>query len=398
MISVEEALKRITDRVPPVGQENVPLLKADGRTLGRDLPALTAQPPFDASAMDGYAVIAADVASLPAKLKVIGEAAAGLGFKGKIGRGEAVRIFTGAPLPAGADAIVIQENTSRNGDRLTVNEGRPDAAHIRHRGMDFVQGACLLKAGIRLTPRLVTLAAAMGHSSLPVRRKPTIALVATGDELVLPGDPRKPEQIFCSNPFGIAGIIQREGGQAEFIGIVPDDRERLAELCKTGRDADILVTIGGASVGDHDIVAPALQSMGMELDFWRIAMRPGKPLMFGRLGKTRVIGLPGNPVSSLICTKIFVVPLIKALLGHASTALALRKGVITEALPPNGPRQHYMRATCTYDGGDYTVTPVSTQDSSLLSPLAVASALIVRPPHHPAVSRGGYVTLLPLDF
>ncbi len=398
MISVEEALRRITKGVPPAQQEHIPLLEADGRTLAEDLSARITQPPFDASAMDGYAVRAHDVATLPATLAVIGEAAAGHGFSGKVGIGQAVRIFTGAPLPDGADAIVIQENATRSGSQIIVTENCPDPRHIRHQGIDFRKGAHLLKAGSRLTPRSITLAAAMGYADLPVRRKPTVALIATGDELTLPGAPMAPHNIICSNPFGIAGVIERAGGRAAFLGIARDERTHLAGLCAAGLDADILVTIGGASVGDHDIVAEVLQSQGMVLDFWRIAMRPGKPLMFGKFQDTRVIGLPGSPVSALICTRIFIVPLLEALLGYQTPATNLQTAIVTEALPQNGPRQHYMRAISQGSGDDQRVTPVKSQDSSLLSTLAAADVLVVRAPHAPVIKPGERVNILPLDF
>ena len=399
MISVEKALERITANILPVEAETVPLLEADRRTLAEDVHALTTQPPFHASAMDGYAVRAADVLNIPSTLTVIGESAAGHGFAGRVEQGQAVRIFTGAPVPLGADAVVIQENTKRAGTELIVCSAPPEAGHLRRRGMDFAEGARLLNAGTRLCPRTITLAAAMGHNTLTVRRKPTVALIATGDELVLPGAIPSREQIVCSNPFGIAGIVARAGGQTNFLGIAQDDAAHLTELCKKARTADILITIGGASVGDHDIVAPVLQSMGMTLDFWRIAMRPGKPLMFGMLGKTRVVGLPGNPVSALVCSHIFIAPLIRAMLGNAESTQRQQTAILTESLEENGPRQHYMRAFSTHDTqGEHHVTPVHSQDSSLLSPLAKADVLIIRPPHDPELHAGARVNIMPLDF
>lgn len=399
LLSVDEARARILAGANPVTSESVDLLSAPGRVLVDPVAALRTQPPFDVSAMDGYAVRRDDIAEPPASLTVIGESAAGRGFRGAVSAGQAVRIFTGAPIPQGADAIVIQEDTERSGDTVTVHDGAPDAAHFRKRGIDFSEGDALLAGGCRLTPRDVTLAAAMGHGTLTVRRKPTVGIVATGDELVLPGQPVGDDQIVCSNPFGIAGMIERGGGAPEFLGIARDDRDDLAEHFKRAQGMDILVTIGGASVGDHDLVAPVLADLGMSMDFWRIAMRPGKPLMFGRLGNTFVIGLPGNPVSSLICTRIFVLPLVSALLGQSHAADPLLSAQAAVAMTANGPRQHYMRAISHTDrDGRWCVTPIRSQDSSLLAPLANSDVLIVRPPHDPAIAQGDTVQVLRMDF
>ena len=274
--------------------------------------------------MDGYAVRAADVTKLPARLTVIGESAAGRGFHARIEAGQAVRIFTGAPVPEGADAIVIQENTSRDGDTVVVGEGELDPGYIRKRGFDFAEGQPLLEAGRLLNAREVMLAASMGHGSVSVRKQPRVALLATGDELVLPGTKPGLDQIVCSNPFGIAAMVTGAGGVPTFTGIARDTRESLRAKLDEARDADIVVTIGGASVGDHDLVGPVLREKGMALDFWNIAMRPGKPLMFGTLGAQRVMGLPGNPVSSMICTRVFLVPLIRRLLGLPAGDFARR--------------------------------------------------------------------------
>ena len=399
LLSVDEARTRILADAVATETETVELLAADRRVLAEDLEALRTQPPFDVSAMDGYAVRAEDISSFPSRLRVIGEAAAGHGFHQEVGRGQAVRIFTGAPVPAGTDAIVIQEDTARDGDEVSINECVPEAGHIRARGFDFQEGQSLIPAGTVLTSRDITLAAAMGHASLNVHRKPTVGLIATGDELVLPGQPTGPDQIVCSNPFGIAAIIERVGGQAHFLGIAKDDRADLTALCERGREMDVLVTIGGASVGDHDIVAPVLQEMGMSLDFWRIAMRPGKPLMFGRLDQTFVIGLPGNPVSSLICTWIFIVPLVLRMLGRRDTALPSMSARLSVPVTANGPREHYMRGVArTESDGTLSVSPVRSQDSSLLSPLAEADVLIVRPPLDPAREAGDHVVVTRIDF
>jgi molybdopterin molybdotransferase len=372
---------------------------AHRRTLAEPLAALITQPPFDASAMDGYALRGADVARLPATLDVIGEAAAGHPFAGAVGAGQAVRIFTGAPLPAGADAVIIQENTERDGARVIVREGTPDRGHVRHTGFDFRAGEILLQAGRRLGPREVALAAAMGHGTVPVHRTPRVAVISTGDELVAPGSRPGPGQIISSNHLGVAALAEAAGAKAELLGIARDTRESLEAHFARAEGADVIVTIGGASVGDHDLVGPVLEARGMALSFWKIAMRPGQPLMFGRLGPARVMGLPGNPVSSLVCTRVFLVPLLRALLGQRAISerpIQASAGVTLEA---NGPRQHYMRAT-TVAGvdGRPVVTPVRSQDSSLLAPLAQADCLLVRPPHAPAAPQGALVPILPLDF
>lgn len=399
LLSVEEARSRILSGVVTKGREAVDLLSADRRILASDLSALRTQPPFDVSAMDGYAVRADDIRSFPAELQVAGESAAGHGYHQHVNPGEAVRIFTGAPVPPGADAIVIQEDADQDGHVVTVRDCIPEAGHIRKCGSDFEDGEHLLNGGRVLTPRDITLAAAMGHGKLEVVCKPRVGLIATGDELVLPGEKTGPDQIVCSNPFGIAAIVERIGGSPHFLGIAKDDPADLARLCERGRDMDVLITIGGASVGDHDIVAPVLQDQGMTLDFWRIAMRPGKPLMFGQLGDTRVIGLPGNPVSSLICTWIFVVPLIAKLVGRPDDGLSRLPARLSQPLSSNGPREHYMRGI-SQSGSDGTlmVAPVRSQDSSLLSPLAQADVLIIRPPHDPGRRIGEQVEISMIDF
>lgn len=398
-ISVQEALARIVQDVDVVGTERVDLFAADNRVLAETVIARRTQPPFDVSAMDGFAVRAEDVARLPTTLKLVGQSAAGHGFGGKIQSGEAARIFTGAPLPEGANAVVIQENTEYDDMTVTVREGRPDTGHVRARGYDFSTGQDLIAAGRLLSSRDVTLAAAAGYPELAVRRRPVVALLATGDELVLPGETVGPDQIVCSNPYGIAALVRRAGGVARFLGIASDDRADLAEKCAQARDADVLLTIGGASVGDHDLVGPVLEDMGMTLDFWRIGMRPGKPLMFGRLDKLHVLGVPGNPVSSMICARIFLVPLIRAMLGLPDDGLNRMAAHAAVDLGANGDREHYMRATQSIAAdGRILVTPVASQDSSLLGHLAAADCLIVRPVRDPAKPAGEQVEIMPLDF
>ncbi|MCH9807476.1 MAG: molybdopterin molybdotransferase MoeA [Alphaproteobacteria bacterium] len=398
-LSVEEAIAHILAGAKPTTSEPVGLLDAVDRTLAEPLVAKLTQPPFDASAMDGYAVRADDVDTRPATLEIIGEAAAGHPFPGKVATGQAVRIFTGAPLPEGADAIVIQENTNRQGDRVTITEGTPDPAHIRPSGGDFASGTVMIEAGTALQPRHIALAAAMGHAELSVHRKPVVAILATGDELVEPGTAPGPGQIVASNSYAIAAMLTRAGADARLLGIASDTMESLAASLGQARDADVLITIGGASVGDHDLVSPALSKAGFDLDFWKIAMRPGKPLMFAKKPGQRAIGVPGNPVSSIICTAIFVLPLIAALSGRSLDAAATLQAPLTWPVGPNGPRQHYMRATLDHlENGQLQVTPASNQDSSLLSVLAYSNALIIREPHAPALSAGRNVTVLPIDF
>jgi len=408
LLSVEAALKEIVTGVAPLSSQIVALADADGRVLSDDLTARLTQPPFDASAMDGYAVRRSDVAELPATLSVVGHSAAGRGFAGAIGPDQAVRIFTGAPVPQGSDAIVIQENAAQTSETasldteaqsVTVVDGTPDPGHIRKRGFDFKQGESLIAAGTRLGPRTLTLAAAMGHSEVTVVRRPRVAILATGDELVWPGTLPEPDQIVCSNAFGVAAIIRRAGAEPVLLGIAPDDRDRLADLVTSASQCDVVVTIGGASVGDHDLVGPVLAELGVTLAFWKIAMRPGKPLMFGRTPTTRYVGLPGNPVSSLVCAFVFVAPLIRALLGQPFGSGTFQQAHATVPLGRNGPRRHYMRATLGRDDrGRLSATPVRSQDSSLLTLLACADAFIVREPEAEPVNAGDQVKIMNIDF
>jgi molybdopterin molybdotransferase len=304
-----------------------------------------------------------------------------------------------APLPSGADAVVIQENTHRAGVSVIVHDGLPDPDHVRPRGGDFTRGQSLIAANTCLNARDLTLAAAMGHARLTVRRQPIVAILATGDELVLPGQTQRADQIVCSNPFGVAALVAAAGGLPRFLGIAADTRDSLAAHLDRAHEADIIVTLGGASVGDHDLVGPVLRDRGLSLAFWNIAMRPGKPLMFGMLGRQRVLGLPGNPVSSLITARLFLVPLIRALLGRPAEQHVVSQVACTVALPANGPRAHYMRAKqALIASGAVAVTPVRSQDSSLLTPLAEADCLIVRAIAAPAVAAGALVTVLALDI
>jgi len=397
LLSVAEALARVTQGLELLEPERVPLEQARGRVLAEDIAAHLTQPPFDASAMDGYAVRAADGATLPATLRLIGEALAGRGFEGEVGQGEAVRIFTGAPVPKGADTVVIQENTEASPGVVTVKDAAP-RRHIRPRGQDFTKGEVLLRAGSRLGPRELMLAAAMNHAELPVRRKPKVAILATGDEVVPPGTVLDRDQIVSSVPAGLAALIEAQGGEPMSLGIAQDTPESLVTLARTGSVADILVTVGGASVGERDLVSAALRSEGMELDFWKIAMRPGKPLLYGRLSNQRVLGVPGNPVAALICGLVFLVPMLHRQLGLREDARGPHEAVLGQALEANGPRQHYMRGASTWGpGGERLVAPLAAQDSALMADFARADCLIVRATDAPALAPGARVTIIPLD-
>lgn len=399
LLSVDEALDRILAGADPLPAERTPLLEAAQRVLAEDVRATLTQPPFDASAMDGYAARAADLAVLPARLQLIGEARAGQAFAGLVGPGECTRIFTGAPVPAGADAVVIQENAELNGSTITVAEGTVDFDHIRPRGGDFTENQVLLSSGRVLDARALLLAAAMGHGTLAVHRKPVVAILATGDELVEPGVQPGPDQIVSSNPYGLAAMIAAAGARPRLLGIAADTRAALEEKIAAAADADILLTTGGASVGDHDLVGPVLRSRGMDLDFWKIAMRPGKPMLFGRLGAQRVLGLPGNPVAAMVCARIFLLPLIDKLLGRQASASPPQRALLTNAIGKNGPRQHYMRAVTSRDaGGQLHVTLQPSQDSSLVRLLAASNALVVRMANDPPLPAGAEVDVLPLDF
>ena len=387
---------------PPSGAETVPLRRAAGRTLARDLAALRTQPPCDVSAMDGYALRAADVAAVPATLDVLGESAAGRAFPGAIGPGQAARIFTGAPVPPGADTVVIQENTEEPATeggasgggtgRVRVLQAEAEGRHIRRAGQDFREGDVLLRAGLRLGAADVALAAAMNHAGVPVFRRPRVAVLATGDELVQPGGAPGPGQIVASNSFALMALAEAAGADVIDLGIARDDMGSLASAFATARHegADLLVTLGGASVGDHDLVQRALVAAGMDLGFWRIAMRPGKPLMHGHLGPIQVLGLPGNPVSAIVCGMLFVVPLIRALSGdrHAGDDPS-EAAVLAEPMAANDGRQDYVRSRIVASGeGVARVAPGRRQDSSLLKALSDADCLVIRPPNAPAAPAG----------
>jgi len=396
MISVSDAVNQIRSAFRVLDAESVTLKEATGRVLSNDIFARQSQPPAPVSSMDGYAVRAADAAKPGAKLVVVGKAPAGHPFAGSLGRGQAIRIFTGAVVPEGADAIVIQEDTASDGDEVVLNVPAIRGRHIRAAGLDFKSGEVIVKAGRCLTPRDVALIAAGDVPNATVRRRPRVAFAATGDELSLPGAPRKPGGIVASSGFGLAPMIEKWGGIAIDLGILPDTQEAVASIADHSKSADLLVTIGGASVGEHDLVQKALGPKGFELGFWKIAMRPGKPLIFGRLGKTPLLGLPGNPVSTLVCALLFLRPAISAMLGTPHSENILTAKLATE-LRPNDGRQDYVRARKQVRDGELWVEPFSIQDSSMLSALAAADVLIARPPYAALSQVGDRVSVLSLD-
>jgi len=395
MLSVEEAQRRVRAAFQPLGSEQVSLTEALGRVLALDVAARVTQPPAAVSAMDGYAVRAADVALVPARLRIVGYAPAGAADPGRVGAGEAVRIFTGGPLPAGADAIVIQEDTAAEGDHVVVNEAAPAGHYVRPAGLDFAAGDIGLAAGRLLTARDIGLAAAMNVPWLRVRRRPRVAILATGDELAMPGEPVGPNRIVSSNGPALAAFVAACGGTPSLLGIAADDRAALQRMAAEAAGADLLITSGGASVGDHDLIQQALGERGLELDFWQIAMRPGKPLIFGRIGPTPLLGLPGNPVSSLVCATIFLRPALDVMLGRAEPERPPATARLGADLEANDSRQDYLRARLTYDdAGRAIATPFTRQDSSMLSHLAHADCLIVRPPRAAAAAIGATVEIV----
>jgi molybdopterin molybdotransferase len=397
---VKVALKALLDSVPAATRpETVPLAQAAGRVLAGPLTALRTQPPFANSAMDGYAARADDL--VPAnELRVIGESAAGRAFSGSVGPGEAVRIFTGAPMPAGADTVLIQENADGVGSAtIWVREATAKGRFVRPAGLDFAQGEVLLPAGRLLDSAALGLAAAGGHPALSVRRKPLVAILATGDELVLPGETVGPDQIVASNSFSLAAIVEQAGGTVLDLGIARDNHPDLASKIEQAKsaDADVLITLGGASVGAHDLVQAALKAQGMELGFWKIAMRPGKPMMTGRLGRMVALGLPGNPVASIVCGHLFVVPVIEALLGMADPDRDRSEpATLGIDMPANDEREDYVRSELVKTADGWRVTPFAKQDSSMLGLLARAQALVIRPAFAEPANQGDACRILRL--
>ncbi|MBN9037997.1 MAG: molybdopterin molybdotransferase MoeA [Rhizobiales bacterium] len=390
LLPVDDALRRLLDTASRLPAEAVPVAEAAWRVLATDLRALRTQPPFTASAMDGYAVRAADIAALPAFLDVVAEIPAGTVHHGSIGPGQAARIFTGAPLPDGADTVLLQEDTRAAGPgRVEALEATALGRHVRAAGLDFRDGDLLLRAGRILDPAALSLAAAANHARIDVVCRPLVALLATGDELLPPGSSLGPGQIIASNSYGVAALASADGARTLDLGIAPDRREAIADAVQRARaaGASVIVTLGGASVGDHDLVREVLTGLGMELDFWKIAMRPGKPLMVGRLGDTHVLGLPGNPVSSLVCAHLFLRPLLARLAGREYRP-DIRDAILGSGMKANDQRRDYVRAAAFPGSAGLVATPFDTQDSSMLGTLAAANALIIREPHAPAAAQG----------
>ena len=401
LMPVTEALSAVLAGAEPLPEEMVALDAAHHRVLARDVAALRTQPPQAMSAMDGYAVRSADASSVAARLRVIGEVAAGRPFERTVGKGEAARIFTGGVIPEGADAVIIQEDTVVEGGGITITEAAIAGRHIRPAGVDFREGDVLLARGTRLTDRDLSLAAGMNHAELPVHRRPKIAILATGDELVMPGSSPGPGQIVYSNGYALRALARQEGAETVDLGIAADTVEATKLGIRRARDtgADILITTGGASVGDHDLVKQSLEAEGVAMAFWRIAMRPGKPMMHGRLGAMRVIGLPGNPVSSYVCGFLFLVPLIRALSGRSDVHHAHETALLGRDVAGNDMREDYLRARLEVrKNGDLIATPVDNQDSSLLANLAAARALVIRPPFAPAALAGSSCDILRLPL
>jgi molybdopterin molybdotransferase len=396
VISVEEAIKRIVATMSPTTIERVAIAQASGRVLAEDICAADDQPPFPVSAMDGYAVRSTDVAHVPCTLKTIGSAPAGHPYSGEVGSGEAVRIFTGGVIPTGADTIVIQEDTDQGYPSVTVRAPSFAGRHIRSAGLDFRRGDVLVRAGKFLTPRDLALIAAGDVPQIRVRRRPRVALAATGDELSVPGSRRQAGGIVASSLYSLLALIERWGGETDDLGILPDNVEALHAIAAAAPHSDFVVTLGGASVGEHDLVQRALEPEGFVLEFWKIAMRPGKPLLFGRLGSTPLLGLPGNPVSSYVCALLFLKPAIMALLGisPAQEKLTVR---LTAPLPANDAREDYVRASLVSRGGELWAEPFPAQDSSMQLLLAQADVLLVRKAYAPAARTGELMLAVRLE-
>lgn len=400
LLSVEAALAGVLSGVTALNTEIIPLLYSDRRYLAADLQALRMQPPYDCSSMDGYAV-RCDGLAAGARLRVIGESAAGKPFEGTVGAEEAVRIFTGAVLPAGADAVVMQEDTRPGLGRLELRVKPLPGRHIRRRGLDFMAGDVGLTRGMRMNPVRLALAAAYGHDRIPVVRKPKVAIIATGDELALPGSGTAPDRIIASNLYAIATLTERNGADVIGFNIEPDRVEAIAARIEAAKadDADVIVTLGGASVGQYDLVRDALQASRFALGFWRIAMRPGKPLIHGRIGSTVVLGLPGNPVSAIVCALLFLQPLLRGLQGDPEAgADRLTDAICIDPLPANDFRQDYLRAerVGVVDGLPL-FKPLPTQDSAMLAALAHSNGLLVRAPNAPALPANATCRVLLLD-
>ncbi len=400
LMPVADALQRVLAEAQPLADELVPLNDALGRVLTADVAALRTQPPAAVSAMDGFAVRATDIAKAPATLKVIGEVAAGHPFPGEVGPNQAARIFTGGVMPAGSDTVVIQELTTRAGDSVIIQKPAARGRNVRNQGIDFAQGQILLSKGRRLTDRDLMLAAAMNHPRLQVHRRPKVAVLGTGDELVSPGQTPKSGEIVYSNGFALTALARNEGAEVHDLGIARDRIEEIAAAVRRAREwrADVLVTSGGASVGEHDLVQRALAAEGLDLSFWRVALRPGRPMMHGRLGGMQVLGVPGNPVSSYVCAFLFLVPLLRRLAGRPDIEPQPYAARLGCDLPANDERADYLRATLAEGPDGFVATPVPSQDSSLMAPLARADCLLIRLPHAPAAGAGSDCVILKLGL
>jgi molybdopterin molybdotransferase len=401
LLPVAEALEKILTGVEALPVVEMPLSAALGRVLARDLAARRTQPPAAVSAMDGYAVRGADVAKAPAMLDVIAEVAAGRPFAGKIGPGQATRIFTGGVMPKGADTVVIQENTTHDGGRVTVKSVTETGRNVRREGIDFRAGDKLLTKGTRLTDRDLMLAAAMNYPTVPVHRAPRVAVLGTGDELVMPGTEPGPGEIVYSNGFALAALARSAGADVEELGVSRDTIPSIAQKIRAARDhgADVLLISGGASVGDHDLVQRALTQENLKLSFWRIAMRPGRPMMHGVLDGMQVLGVPGNPVSSYVCSFLFLVPLLRKLSGRTDLMHPQFNAKLGRDLRENDERADYLRATLDKGAdGELTATPIMAQDSSLMANLSKADCLLIREPHAPAAATGSPCVILKLSL
>jgi molybdopterin molybdotransferase len=395
MISVEEALSRVLAPLEVLPAEQVSIADAVGRVLAEDVAARRTQPPFAVSAMDGYAVRAADVEQVPVNLRIIAEIPAGAGFSGILDKGEAARIFTGAPLPEGADTIVIQEDTERDGDTVRVVEGAKRGTYVRRAGLDFSEGEVLLHKGTRMTPRHVGLAAAMNRPWLFVYRRPVVGILSTGDEVVMPGEPIGPHQIVSSNALALAAFVTASGGVPVGLGNAPDDADALRTFAAGARGIDLLVSTGGVSVGEHDLVRGVLSEDGLSIDFWEIAMRPGKPLMSGRYRSTPMIGLPGNPVSTMVCSLLFLKPAMERLSGLPESTEPQQMARLGRDLRQNDRRQDYLRSRLARGAdGVLEATPFEVQDSSMMRPLASSDCLVIRAPHAAAATAGTMVPIV----
>lgn len=401
LLPVAEALEKILAGAKPLPATEMPLSEALGCVLARDLVAKRTQPPAAVSAMDGYAVRGADVAKAPATLDVIAEVAAGRPFDGEIGPGQATRIFTGGVMPKSADTVVIQEHTTRDGDRVIVKSVTEIGRNVRREGIDFRAGDRLLTKGTRLTDRDLMLAASMNYPTVPVHRAPRVAVLGTGDELVMPGSEPGPGEIVYSNGYALAALARTAGAEVTELGVARDRIDDIAQKIRAAREqgADVLLISGGASVGDHDLVQRALTQEGLKLSFWRIAMRPGRPMMHGVLDGMQVLGVPGNPVSSYVCSFLFLVPLLRKLSGRNDLTHRQFSAKLGRDLGLNDERADYLRATLSEStDGTLTATPVMAQDSSLMANLSKADCLLIREPHAPAATSGSHCVILKLSL